>query len=113
VLSFADEVAIIKEGRIIESGIPKFIYDNPNNKYVASLFGDVNEIEINGELKFVYPHQLKVVTNSDFEVEVLKSYFRGNHYLIEVKYLNQSVFFENEFDLEIGLKLNLDFPISK
>ena len=113
VLSFADEVTIIKEGRIIESGVPKFIYNNPNNKYVASLFGDVNEIEINGELKFIYPHQLKVVPNSDFEVEVLNSYFRGSHYLIEVKYINQSVFFENEFDLEIGLKLNLDFPISK
>ncbi len=113
VLSFADEVAIIKEGRIIESGVPKFIYDNPNNKYVASLFGDVNEIEINGELKFVYPYQLKVVPNSDFEVEVLNTYFRGSHYLIEVKYLNQSVFFENEFELEIGSKLNLDFPISK
>ena len=42
VLSFADEVAIIQEGRIIESGIPKFIYDNPRDKYVASLFGDVN-----------------------------------------------------------------------
>ncbi|RTL10992.1 MAG: ABC transporter ATP-binding protein [Flavobacteriaceae bacterium] len=113
VLSFADEVAIIKEGRIIESGIPKFIYDNPNNKYVASLFGDVNEIEISGELKFVYPHQLKAVSNSDFEVEVLKSYFRGNHYLIEAMHQNQLVFFENEFDLETGQKVYLDFLISK
>lgn len=107
VLSFADEVAIIKEGRIIESGVPKFIYDNPNNKYVASLFGDVNEIEINGELKFVYPNQIKAVPNSDFEVEVLNSYFRGSHYLIEVKYLNQSVFFENNYDIKKGEKIFL------
>lgn len=113
VLSFADEVAIIQEGRIIESGIPKFIYDNPRDKYVASLFGDVNEIEINGELKFVYPHQLKVTLNSDLKVEVLKSYFRGSHYLIEAKYQNQIVFFENEFDLETGQKVYLDFLISK
>ncbi len=102
VLSFADEVAIIKEGKIIESGIPKFIYNNPIDKYVASLFGDVNEIEINGELKFVYPHQLKVVPNSDFEVEVLKSYFRGSHYLIEAKYGNRILFFENDAILENG-----------
>lgn len=113
VLSFADEVAIIQGGRIIESGIPKFIYDNPRDKYVASLFGDVNEIEINGELKFVYPHQLKVTLNSDLKVEVLKSYFRGSHYLIEAMHQNQFVFFENEFDLETGQKVYLDFLISK
>ena len=75
VLAFADEVAIIKEGKIVESGIPKFIYGNPKDKYVASLFGDVNEIKINGELKFVYPHQLKAVMNSDLKVEIVNSYF--------------------------------------
>ncbi|MQP24821.1 ATP-binding cassette domain-containing protein [Flavobacterium sp. LMO8] len=102
VLAFADEVAIIKEGKIIESGIPKFIYDNPKDKYVASLFGDVNEIKINGELKFVYPYQLKVSINSDIKVEVVNSYFRGSHYLIEAKFGNQTLFFENDMILANG-----------
>lgn len=102
VLSFADEVAVIKDGKIIESGIPKFIYDNPRDKYVASLFGDVNEIEINGELKFVYPHQLKVVLNSDLKVEIVNFYFRGSHYLMEAKYANRILFFENENEIENG-----------
>ncbi|MCL9769789.1 ABC transporter ATP-binding protein [Flavobacterium sp. HXWNR69] len=109
VLSFADEVAIIKDGNIIESGVPKFIYDNPRDKYVASLFGDVNEIEINGELRFVYPHQLKVVMNSDLKVEIVNSYFRGSHYFIEAKYGNRILFFENDAILEngevVGLKI--------
>ena len=102
VLSFADEVAVIKDGKIIESGIPKFIYDNPRDKYVASLFGDVNEIEINGELKFVYPHQLKVVLNSDLKVEIVNFYFSGSHYLMEAKYGNRILFFENDTILEKG-----------
>ena len=102
VLAFADEVAIIKEGKIVESGIPKFIYGNPKDKYVASLFGDVNEIKINGELKFVYPHQLKAVMNSDLKVEIVNSYFRGSHYLIEAKFENQTFFFENDLILENG-----------
>jgi ABC-type sulfate/molybdate transport systems ATPase subunit len=102
VLSFADEVAVIKDGKIIESGIPKFIYDNPSDKYVASLFGDVNEIEINGELKFVYPNQLKVVLNSDLKVEIVNFYFRGSHYLMEAKYGNRILFFENDTILEKG-----------
>jgi ABC-type sulfate/molybdate transport systems ATPase subunit len=96
VLAFADEVAIIKDGKIIESGIPKFIYENPRNKYVASLFGDVNEIEIDRKIQFVYPHQLKVCISSDFKVEVVNSYFRGSHYLIEAKFGNQILFFKNE-----------------
>jgi ABC-type sulfate/molybdate transport systems ATPase subunit len=96
VLAFADEVAIIKDGKIIESGIPKFIYENPRNKYVASLFGDVNEIEIDRKIQFVYPHQLKVCISSDFKVEVVNSYFRGSHYLIEAKFGNQILFFEND-----------------
>jgi len=100
VLAFADEVAIIKEGKIIESGIPKFIYDNPRDKYVASLFGDVNEIEVNGELKFVYPHQLKLTLYSDLKVEIVNSYFRGSHYLMEAKYGNRILFFENDAILE-------------
>ena len=102
VLAFADEVAIIKEGKIIESGIPKFIYDNPRDKYVASLFGDVNEIEVGGEIKYVYPHQLKVSLHSDLKVEIVNSYFRGSHYLIEAKYGNRVLFFENDTILENG-----------
>lgn len=101
-LAFADEVAIIKDGEIIESGIPKFIYDNPRDKYVASLFGDVNEVEINGELKFVYPHQLKVTLHSDLKVQIVNSYFRGSHYLMEAKYGNRILFFENDTILEKG-----------
>ena len=112
VLSFADEVVIIKEGKIVASGIPKDIYENPNHKYVASLFGDVNEIEIEGELKFVYPHELKATVNSDFKVEVLNSYFRGSLYLIEAKYQNQIVFFEHDFEIEKGKTVSLEFSKS-
>lgn len=112
VLAFADKVAIIKDGKIIESGYPKYIYDNPKDKYTASLFGDVNEIEINGEPKFVYPHELKVVLNSDFKVEVFNSYFRGSHYLIEAKYQNQIVFFEHDFEIEKGKTVSLEFAKS-
>ena len=109
VLAFADEVAIMREGKIIESGIPKFIYENPKDNYVASLFGDVNEIEISGKLQFVYPHQFKVSISSDLKVKVINSYFRGSHYLIEAKFGNQILFFEND-DLigngeVVGLKI--------
>ena len=113
VLAFADEVAIMREGKIIESGIPKFIYENPKDNYAASLFGDVNEIEISGKLQFVYPHQLKVSMSSDLKVEVVNSYFRGSHYLIEAKFGNQILFFENVSEIETGKDVYLELSNSK
>jgi ABC-type sulfate/molybdate transport systems ATPase subunit len=98
VLSFADEVLVMQQGVIMEQGTPKEVFNNPKNSYVASLFGDVNEILINGKVQFVYPHQLEVVEASDFKVEVLNSYFRGSHYLIEANYTNGILFFESKQD---------------
>jgi len=99
VLSFTDEVLVMKNGEIIESGTPKAIFENPKSKYIASLFGDVNEINIDGITKFIYPHQINVVKNLDIKVEVLNSYFRGSHYLIEAKLDNNVLFFEHDSEI--------------
>lgn len=98
VLSFTDEVLVMQNGIIVASGEPKAIYETPKSKYIASLFGDVNEIEIQGKKHLVYPHQLKVVDSSDLKVMVKKSYFRGSHYLIEAKYGEEIVFFESAIE---------------
>jgi ABC-type sulfate/molybdate transport systems ATPase subunit len=99
VLSFSDEVIVLKNKTILEKATPKELYFNPKHKYTAALFGEVNEIEIDGKLQLVYPNQLKVVEKSDFQVEVLTSYFKGKYYLIEAKLENQTLFFENEKDI--------------
>lgn len=108
VLSFADEVLVLKDGKIIEEGNPKVIYDNPRSKYIASLFGDVNEIEINGKIQFVYPHQLKIVDHSDFYVEVVQTYFLGSHYLIESIHNDKKIFFDNENDIPVSTKIYIN-----
>lgn len=107
VLAFADEVLVMKDGKIIEEGIPKTIYEIPKTKYIASLFGDVNQIEIDGALQLIYPHQLIITKKSNLNVTVTKSYFLGSHYLIEVKYNQQTLFFENENEIEIGSEIYL------
>lgn len=99
VLSFSDEVIVLKDKTILEKASPKELYYNPKHKYTAALFGDVNEVELNGKVQLIYPHQLKVVDKSEICVEVQVSYFKGNHYLIESKLENQTVFFESEKDI--------------
>jgi len=107
VLSFSDEVVVMQKGEVIEKGIPKLIYENPNNGYVASLFGDVNKIIINGKVQFNYPHQLQVVSKSNLRVSVIKSYFRGSHYLVEALYENGTLFFESVKDYSIFTEVYL------
>lgn len=99
VLSFSDEVIVIKDKTILEKASPKELYFSPKHKYTAALFGEVNEIEIDGQLQLVYPHQLQIVENSNLQVEVVNSYFKGKMYLIESKSDHQTVFFENENEI--------------
>lgn len=114
VLSFTDEVIVMQDGKIIESGTPKMIYNNPKNRYIASLFGDVNEIfahyfdENQDRNVLLFPHQLKVVEKSKLEVKITSSYFRGNHYLIETTYQDGILFFENDSDIERNSVVYLD-----
>jgi ABC-type sulfate/molybdate transport systems ATPase subunit len=102
VLSFADEVIVMKNGQIVESGQPNYIYNNPKDFYVASLFGDVNQIQIDGKIMLLFPHQLKVVDSSDLKVTVKNNFFKGSHYLVESEFDNQIVFFENEKEIPLG-----------
>lgn len=114
VLSFSDEVLIMQNGKIIENGNPKAIYDHPKSKYIASLFGDVNEIsahyfdENQAEILLLFPHQLKIVESSKLKVKVIATYFRGSHYLIETSYEKGVLFVENQYDIKVNSEIYLD-----
>ena len=99
VLSFSDEVIVLKDTTILEKATPFELYNHPKYPYTAALFGEVNEIEINGKMQSIYPNQLQIVEKSDIQVEVVSSYFKGKYYLIEAKFENQFVFFESENNL--------------
>jgi len=115
-LSFADTTIVLQQGTFIANSDSKELYQNPPNKYVASLFGEVNklparlfpEIETENETILIYPHQLKVSEISNFKVTVRKSYFKGSHYLVLAKYENMVVFFENLDVLERGIEVGLE-----
>ena len=43
-LEISDRIAVIDEGKIIQEGVPDEIYNNPNSKKTALLFGETNFI---------------------------------------------------------------------
>ncbi len=115
-LSFADTTIVLKQGELIAQSDSKELYKNPTNKYVASLFGEVNELpaslfpnmETLTETILVYPHQLKVSENPDFKAAVKQSYFKGSHYLVLAKYEETVIFFESLEVLENGVEIGLE-----
>ncbi|KAA1247261.1 ABC transporter ATP-binding protein [Aquimarina sp. RZ0] len=125
ILSFADETIVIHQGEILIKGDTYEIYQNPASYYIASLFGEVNEVRIkdflpNNESEdtiLVYPHELKVHASSQIKVKVKKSYFKGNHYLIEAVFNKKIVFLEHDSYLsenkEIGIQVSEELIFSR
>ena len=114
-LSFAEETIVLQDGEVIAKANSLALYKNPPNKYIASLFGEVNELklsqfsEIEGEDEtlLLYPHQLKITDNGALKVVVKQSYFKGSHYLIKAVANRNVIFFDHISELEIKVEVSL------
>jgi len=116
-LSFSDETIVLHQGRIMEKGPSADVYTYPLNKYVASLFGEVNELKLSqlmpidgdDELVLLYPHQLKVDPAGTILAVVKESFFKGSRFLIKAVFDRKVIFFEHEtalaFNQEVILKI--------
>lgn len=119
-LAYADNTMVLKDGKILCNDDPKNLYANPKNKYVASLFGEVNElpekylIEKSTSAKkiLLYPHQLTPSKVGPLKVRVKRSYFQGSHYLIESIIKSTPVFFNHPKALEIDQEVFLEAHLS-
>ncbi len=103
-LSFADEILIIRHGDAIAYDTPEQIYKHPKNKYIGSLFNEINELpkEIFGfsnsenDTALLYPSQIKIVSQSDIKAMVISSYFVGEYYLLELNCQEQKLFVNSD-----------------
>lgn len=115
-LSFSDETIVIQNGKVVAKGDSKSLYENPINKYIASLFGEVNELKLSklidieddeDALLLLYPHQLKVVDNALMKAVVKQCYFKGSHYLVKAAFERRAIFFEHDSELELNQEVFL------
>jgi len=59
-LSMSDSIAIMREGRIVQSGTPQELYDAPTSRYVADFVGESN----------FFPGRVTKVTGGGAEIEI-------------------------------------------
>ena len=114
-LSFSDETIVLQNGKLIAKENSRKLYDNPPNYYIASLFGEVNELkkshftdlEEEDKTLLLYPHQLKVVEEGKMKAIVKQCYFKGSHYLVKAAFERKAIFFEHHSELELNQEVIL------
>lgn len=95
-LSFTDKILVLQNGSLVTHDTTDNVYNQKVNYYVASLFDEVSEIEIDGKLQLFYPNEFEIVANSEFKVEVVQTYFKGNYYLVEALFKGKKVYFNSD-----------------
>ncbi|PKD21703.1 ABC transporter ATP-binding protein [Salegentibacter salinarum] len=114
-LSFADKTIVLKNAKIYAENSPSELYENPPNKYVASLFGDVNEIMLKNLVEaessrkkvILYPEEIKLTNKSGIKATVIKSWFKGGTWLIEAELSGKTFYFNHSQALKGEKKINL------
>jgi ABC-type sulfate/molybdate transport systems ATPase subunit len=114
ILSWADEIIVLKDGSIVQRGTPPELYKQPVDEYTASLFGKysvlapslakafsmVTDIEMNRINSFIRPEAFSIVHNEQEGVkgEVIEVLFMGAYYEVQVLIAGQPVFIHVQKD---------------
>lgn len=93
-LSWAEEIIVMKEGKIIQQGAPELIYQQPVNEYVAGMFGKYNllkpeqaalfGIETNDKDVMLRPEEFVIDKSNGVKGVIKKISFWGSFYEVEV-----------------------------
>lgn len=99
VLTWADKILIMRNGKIVQKGTPENVYKMPVNAYTAGLFGKFSAVTVADTLMplpsrskirqrelYLRPENLHLVSRKDKSVKakVTKVVFTGNSYELEL-----------------------------
>lgn len=112
-LGWADQIIVLKEGRLVQLGSPETIYWNPKNEYVAGLFGNYSVVKGLGLKKLGVTNTKKLITRpEEFKLvrkvskgiagKITDCYFLGNRYELDVQLKEQSVRIMSHKPIPIG-----------
>ncbi|MEV4898035.1 ABC transporter ATP-binding protein, partial [Nonomuraea sp. NPDC055795] len=59
-LTMSDRVALLREGRIVQVGTPRELYETPASRYVAEFLGESNLLDEESGLLLVRPQHLRI-----------------------------------------------------
>jgi len=83
VLPWVDEIAVLREGKLVQRGTTEEIFESPTDFYVAKLLGEVNllptEIQerMNLPKRIYFPYQIEFVDKNGVQAQIVESRFFG------------------------------------
>lgn len=111
VLSWADRILIMRNGKIVQKGAPENVYKMPVNGYTAGLFGKFSTLSVaetslhipgRNKMKqkelYPRPENLQLVSKQDKSVKgtITKVVFTGNAYELELATANEELIVQTE-----------------
>jgi len=110
VLPWADEVLVMREGRLLQQGSPLHIYRQPRSEYIAGLFGRYNRVSpalaaslgLPGtDPVFLRPEQFCIATGKEgLSATVQHSSYYGSHYELEVTLQDETIVIYHDSPVE-------------
>lgn len=124
-LSWADLVFLVKDGRIVQRGAPMDVYYKPVDEYCAGLLGEYNFLDAekfitgsgidnglsNGKTLFLRPGQVFITERETGTINgyVQACLFKGSYYSIEVFAGDQLIRLNSMQPVQPGQKVSLAF----
>ena len=57
-LTLADQIVLMHEGKIVQRGTPREMYEDPKNEFSAQFLGEANLVSENGKTRFIRPENV-------------------------------------------------------
>lgn len=116
-LIMGDKIAVINGGEVVQYDIPKQIYNNPKDIFVADFIGKINFISnLKDEFFMIRPENINysfLPKNNYLEGKIFKIEFRGPIYRLFIKLNNDKIILDvmtkelDKYDLEESDKIFL------
>ena len=110
-MAFSNKILLLKDGKLEKLDSPENIYNTLDNVYQAGFFGEVSIVPsgiLSNDELILLPSQLQLSEiETDFKVLVEKNYFKGNYYLVQAKFGNHIIFFENKNPFKLNTEVCL------
>lgn len=106
----ADKIILLNEGKIMQTGVAKEIYEHPANEFVLDFIGSSNTLEDG----YARPEDI-TLGSGNTKARIKNIIFKGSftEVILDTEYGNLTAFTMDDEDLKIGDEINIDIKREK
>ena len=116
--AFSERLAIMRDGRIVRTGTPQQVWDDPRTTFVATFIGHANvltgsAIGLDAPAVTVPPDALRLTDEGSIEARIKDSVFRDGRYEVAAQLNNgEQLRIDSPYPADLGLDARVDIDWS-